>query len=113
MEAHRRRRHRRGRQWRRKGDRLGRLVPAPRAKRTNAALRTGHGARRGCDTDPVDAHVPLMQPDWFPWLSILIFLPLAGAGALYLAPERHARTIALATTALDGLLGVSLLCVFY
>src|SRR6478672_5371750 len=65
--------------WRRKGDRLGRLVPAPRAKRTNAALRAGHGARRGCDPDPVDGDLTLMQPDWFPWLSILIFLPLAGA----------------------------------
>src|SRR6188768_121898 len=112
MEAHRRRRHRRGRQWRCKGDRLGRLVPAPRAKRTNAALRAGHGARRGCDPDPVDGDVTLMQPDWFPWLSTLIFLPLAGAGALYLAPERHARTIALATTVLDVLVALPLWWLF-
>src|SRR6476469_2578965 len=112
MEAHRRRRHRRGRQWRRKGDRLGRLVPAPRAKRTNAALRAGHGARRGCDPDPVDGDLTVMQPDWFPWLSILIFLPLAGAGALYLAPERHARTIALATTVLDVLVALPLWWLF-
>src|SRR4026207_2290224 len=117
MEAHRRRRHRRGRQWRRKGQRpggprVGRLVPAPRAKRTNAALRAGHGARRGCDPDPVDGDVTLMQPDWFPWLSILIFLPPAGAGALYLAPERHARTIALATTVLDVLVALPLWWLF-
>src|SRR6476659_3653943 len=112
MEAHRRRRHRRGRQWRRKGDRLGRLVPAPRAKRTNAALRAGHGARRGCDPDPVDGDLTVMQPDWCPWLSILIFLPLAGAGALYLAPERHARTIALATTVLDVLVALPLWWLF-
>ena len=53
-----------------------------------------------------------MQPDWFPWLSILIFLPLAGAGALYLAPERHARTIALATTVLDVLVALPLWWLF-
>src|SRR6476659_8272662 len=112
MEAHRRRRHRRGRQWHRPGNRLGWLVPAPRAKRTNTALRAGHGARRGCDPDPVDGDVTLMQPDWFPWLSTLIFLPLAGAGALYLAPERHARTIALATTVLDVLVALPLWWLF-
>src|SRR6476469_2050491 len=112
MEAHRRRRHRRGRQWRRKGDRLGRLVPAPRAKRTNAALRAGHGARRGCDPDPVDGDLTLMQPDGVPWLSLLIFLPLAGAGVLYLAAERHARTIALATTILDVLVALPLWWLF-
>ena len=54
----------------------------------------------------------LMQPDWFPWLSTLIFLPLAGAGALYLAPERHARTIALATTVLDVLVALPLWWLF-
>jgi NADH-quinone oxidoreductase subunit M len=53
-----------------------------------------------------------MQPDWFPWLSILIFLPLAGAGALYLAPKRHARTIALATTVLDVLVALPLWWLF-
>ena len=53
-----------------------------------------------------------MQPDWFPWLSLLIFLPLAGAGALYLAPERHARTIALATTVLDVLVALPLWWLF-
>ncbi|HWC51722.1 MAG TPA: proton-conducting transporter membrane subunit, partial [Nitrospira sp.] len=34
----------------------------------------------------------------FPWLSLLILLPLAGAGALYVVNERHARAVALATT---------------
>src|SRR4026208_2439637 len=112
MEAHRRRRHRRGRHWGRKGDPLGRLVPAPRAKRTNAALRAGHGARRGRDSDPVDGDLTLMQPDWFPWLSVLIFLPLAGGGALYLVPERRARMIALATTVLDVLVALPLWWLF-
>jgi NADH-quinone oxidoreductase subunit M len=37
----------------------------------------------------------------FPWLSLLIFLPLVGACALYLVEERHSRTVALATTVLD------------
>jgi NADH-quinone oxidoreductase subunit M len=53
-----------------------------------------------------------MQPDWFPWLSVLIFLPLAGAGALYLAAERHARMIALATTVLDVLVALPLWWLF-
>ena len=39
--------------------------------------------------------------DSFPWLSLLIFLPLAGAGALYLVEERHARMMALAITLAD------------
>ena len=53
-----------------------------------------------------------MQPDGVPWLSLLIFLPLAGAGALYLAAERHARTIALATTVLDVLVALPLWWLF-
>ena len=48
----------------------------------------------------------------FPWLSLLIFLPAAGAGALYLAPERHARAIALAATIVDFLLALPLWWLF-
>ncbi|HKR81066.1 MAG TPA: NADH-quinone oxidoreductase subunit M [Nitrospira sp.] len=48
----------------------------------------------------------------FPWLSLLVFLPLAGAGALYLAEERHARWIALAVTVADFLLALPLWWLF-
>ena len=48
----------------------------------------------------------------FPWLSLLVFLPLAGAGALYLAEERHARWMALAVTAADFLLALPLWWLF-
>ena len=34
----------------------------------------------------------------FPWLTLLIFLPMAGAGALYFAKDTTARMIALAVT---------------
>ena len=48
----------------------------------------------------------------FPWLSLLVFLPLAGAGALYLAEERHARWIALAVSVADFLLALPLWWLF-
>ena len=48
----------------------------------------------------------------FPWLSLLIFLPLAGAGALYVVSERHARTVALATTVTDFLVALPLWWLF-
>ena len=53
-----------------------------------------------------------MQPDGFPWLSVLIFLPLVGVGALYIAQERYAREIALAVTLLDFLLALPLWWLF-
>ena len=52
------------------------------------------------------------MPTEFPWLSLLIFLPLAGAGALYLADERHARVIALAATVVDFLVALPLWWLF-
>jgi NADH-quinone oxidoreductase subunit M len=48
----------------------------------------------------------------FPWLSLLIILPLAGAGGLYLVEERHARAIALATTVLAFLVALPLWWLF-
>ena len=53
-----------------------------------------------------------MQPDGFPWLTLLIFLPLAGAGVLYLVHERQARAIALATTVADFLVALPLWWLF-
>ena len=50
--------------------------------------------------------------DSFPWLTLLIFLPLAGVGALYLAEERQARWIALAVTVADLLLALPLWWLF-
>jgi NADH-quinone oxidoreductase subunit M len=48
----------------------------------------------------------------FPWLSLLIFLPLAGAGALYVVNERHARAIALAATVADFFVALPLWWLF-
>jgi NADH-quinone oxidoreductase subunit M len=53
-----------------------------------------------------------MPPDTFPWLTLLIFLPLAGAGALYLVKERHARAMALAVTLADFMLALPLWWLF-
>jgi NADH-quinone oxidoreductase subunit M len=50
--------------------------------------------------------------DSFPWLSVLIFLPLAGVAVLYLAPERNARMIALAVASADFLLALPLWWLF-
>jgi NADH-quinone oxidoreductase subunit M len=50
--------------------------------------------------------------DSFPWLSLLIFLPLAGAGALFVVHERHARMLALATTVADFLIALPLWWLF-
>ena len=47
-----------------------------------------------------------------PWLTLLIFLPLAGIGALYVADERHAKIIALAVTTADFLLALPLWWLF-
>jgi NADH-quinone oxidoreductase subunit M len=48
----------------------------------------------------------------FPWLTLLILLPLAGAGALYVVNERHARAVALATTVADLLAALPLWWLF-
>jgi NADH-quinone oxidoreductase subunit M len=48
----------------------------------------------------------------FPWLSLLIFLPLAGAGALYVVDERHARAVALTITVADFLVALPLWWLF-
>ncbi|HSF69944.1 MAG TPA: NADH-quinone oxidoreductase subunit M [Nitrospira sp.] len=50
--------------------------------------------------------------DSFPWLSLLIFLPLAGAGALALVEERHARMLALAVTLADFVVALPLWWLF-
>jgi NADH-quinone oxidoreductase subunit M len=50
--------------------------------------------------------------DSFPWLSLLIFLPLAGAGTLYVVHERHARIVALAVTVADFLFALPLWWLF-
>ncbi|HKY73239.1 MAG TPA: NADH-quinone oxidoreductase subunit M [Nitrospira sp.] len=50
--------------------------------------------------------------DSFPWLSLLIFLPLAGAGALSLVEERHARLLALAVTLADFVVALPLWWLF-
>jgi NADH-quinone oxidoreductase subunit M len=50
--------------------------------------------------------------DSFPWLSLLIFLPLAGAGALSLVEERHARMLALAVTLADFVVALPLWWLF-
>ncbi|HEY7128257.1 MAG TPA: NADH-quinone oxidoreductase subunit M [Nitrospira sp.] len=48
----------------------------------------------------------------FPWLTLLIFLPLAGAGALYLVEERHARSIALTATVMNFVVALPLWWLF-
>jgi NADH-quinone oxidoreductase subunit M len=48
----------------------------------------------------------------FPWLTILVFLPLAGALVLYLAKETGARLIALAVTVADLLFSIPLWWLF-
>jgi NADH-quinone oxidoreductase subunit M len=48
----------------------------------------------------------------FPWLTLLIFLPLAGAGALYLVEERHARWIALTATVMNFVVALPLWWLF-
>jgi NADH-quinone oxidoreductase subunit M len=53
-----------------------------------------------------------MHTGGFPWLTVLIFLPLAGAGALYLVKETHARAMALVITVADFLLALPLWWLF-
>jgi NADH-quinone oxidoreductase subunit M len=53
-----------------------------------------------------------MQSGGFPWLTILILLPLAGAGALYFAKDSSARIIALLFTLADFLLALPLWWLF-
>jgi len=48
----------------------------------------------------------------FPWLTLLIFLPLAGAGALYLVEEHHARSIALTATVMNFVVALPLWWLF-
>jgi NADH-quinone oxidoreductase subunit M len=50
--------------------------------------------------------------DFFPWLSVLIFLPLAGVAALFLLEERHARMVALAVTVADFIVALPLWWLF-
>ena len=53
-----------------------------------------------------------MQSVGFPWLTLLILLPLAGTGVLYVAKESSARLIALAVTVADFLLALPLWWLF-
>ena len=53
-----------------------------------------------------------MQTGGFPWLTLLIFLPVAGAGALYFVKDTGARMIALAVTVADFLLALPLWWLF-
>ena len=53
-----------------------------------------------------------MQTGGFPWLTMLILLPLAGAGALYFAKDSAARAIALAVTLADLALALPLWWLF-
>ena len=48
----------------------------------------------------------------FPWLTLLIFLPIAGAGALYFAKDTTARMIALAVTVADFIVALPLWWLF-
>jgi NADH-quinone oxidoreductase subunit M len=48
----------------------------------------------------------------FPWLTLLIFLPLAGAGALYFAKDSTAKVIALVVTVADFLVTLPLWWLF-
>jgi len=48
----------------------------------------------------------------FPWLTLLIFLPLAGAGALYFAKDSTAKVIALVVTVADFLVALPLWWLF-
>jgi NADH-quinone oxidoreductase subunit M len=52
-----------------------------------------------------------MTNSW-PWLTVLVFLPLAGALVLYLAKETGARLIALAVTVADLLFSIPLWSLF-
>ena len=49
---------------------------------------------------------------YFPWLTLLIFLPLAGAGALYFAKDTPARMIALGVTVADFIVALPLWWLF-
>jgi NADH-quinone oxidoreductase subunit M len=53
-----------------------------------------------------------MNNSGFPWLSLLIFLPLAGAAALYLVKESRAPLIALIVTVADVLFALPLWWLF-
>ena len=52
-----------------------------------------------------------MTNSW-PWLTVLVFLPLAGALVLYLAKETSARVIALVVTVADLLFSIPLWWLF-
>ncbi|WP_455245843.1 NADH-quinone oxidoreductase subunit M [Petrachloros mirabilis] len=53
-----------------------------------------------------------MQPGGFPWLTMLILLPLAGAGALCFVKDSSARIVALGVTLADLLLALPLWWLF-
>ena len=53
-----------------------------------------------------------MHSSGFPWLTLLIFLPFAGAGALYFVKEAQARGLALSITIANSLLALPLWWLF-
>ncbi len=53
-----------------------------------------------------------MQSGGFPWLTLLIFLPLAGAAALFFVKETSVRIVALGITVADLLLSLPLWWLF-
>ncbi|MEK7726463.1 MAG: NADH-quinone oxidoreductase subunit M, partial [Nitrospirota bacterium] len=53
-----------------------------------------------------------MQSGGFPWLTLLIFLPLAGAAALFFVKETSVRMVALGITVADLLFSLPLWWLF-
>ncbi|MEK6634222.1 MAG: NADH-quinone oxidoreductase subunit M, partial [Nitrospirota bacterium] len=53
-----------------------------------------------------------MQSGGFPWLTLLIFLPLAGAAALFFVKETSVRMVALGVTVADLLFSLPLWWLF-
>ena len=53
-----------------------------------------------------------MQSGGFPWLTLLILLPLAGAAALFFVKETSVRMVALGVTIADLLLSLPLWWLF-
>src|SRR6266545_8117440 len=54
----------------------------------------------------------MMQSGGFPWLTLLVFLPLAGAVAVFFVKESHARLTALGMTVADLLISLPLWWLF-
>ena len=88
---------------------LLRLVQSGQAQ--HYALGMALGAV-GCILTVLMVDVRPMHTGGFPWLTVLIFLPLAGAGALFLVKETHARAMALVITVADFLLALPLWWLF-